>query len=123
MKCLGSRVPNIPPGASLAGRVEKYYGNIRPTQAFYGTFEEMEDRMSGALPKASLYKNKEVENREQKLARLEKGLDLMEREAAVLQRHLKLEGKAPEKVDARTYLLEQFDEELKALQENKQGFF
>ena len=118
----GSRVPNIPPGASLADRVEKYYGNIRPTQAFYGAFEEMEDRMSGALPKTSLYENKEVENREQKLARLEKGLDLMEREAAVLQRHLKLEGKAPEKVDARTYLLEQFDEELKALQENKPGF-
>ena len=118
----GSRVPNIPPGANLADRVEKYYGTMRPTQAFYGAFEEMEERMSGTLPKESSYVNKEVEDREQKLARLEKGLELMERESALLARQLKLENKLPEKVDVRNFLLEQFDEELKALQENRPGF-
>jgi hypothetical protein len=118
----GSRVLNIPPGASLIDRVEKYYGTMRPTQAFYGAFEEMEERMSGPLPKENLYENKDIDDRESKLARLEKGLELVERESALLARKFKLEGKTPEKVDVRTYLLEQFDEELKALQENKSGF-
>ena len=118
----GSRVPNVPPGASLAERVEKYYGTMKPTQAFYGAFEEMEERMSAPVPRESHQGNKSFEDRESKLSRLEKGLELMEREAALLAKQLKLEAKSPDKVDVRTYLLEQFDEELKALQDNKAGF-
>ena len=118
----GSKIPGIPLGANLADRVEKYYGNMRPTQAYYGSFEEMEDRMSGVLPRETSFMNREVEDREQKLAKLEKELELKERENALLAKQMKLEAKAPDKVDARSYFLDRFDEELKALQENKPGF-
>jgi hypothetical protein len=118
----GSRVPNIPPGANLVDRIENYYGTTRPIQAFHGTFEEMEERMSGPLPKENLYENRDMDDRESKLARLEKGLEMVERESALLTRKLKLDEKAHERAEVRTYLLEQFDAELKAMQEAKPGF-
>lgn len=118
----GSKVPSGPAGANLADRVEKYYSTMRPTQAYYGTFEEMEEKLAGIMPKENSFLNREVEEREQKLARLEKELELKERESALLAKQLKLEAKAPEKIDVRSYLLDRFDEELKALQDSKQGF-
>lgn len=118
----GSRVPSGPPGASLADRVEKYYGTVRPTQAYYGTFEEMEEKMAVILPKENSYMSREVNDREQRLAKLEKECELKERENALLAKQLKLEVKAPEKPDVRAYFLDSFGEELKALQENKPGF-
>ena len=119
----GSRVPNIPPGGNLAERVEKYYGSARPTQAFYGAFEEMEERMGGLLPKESGSGSKEADERDQRFAKLEKGIELMERmENALFAKQLKLEAKSPEKLDVRSYLMERFDEELGALQGNKSGF-
>ena len=118
----GSRVPNIPMGACLADRVERYYASITPSQTYYGAFEEMEDQMGGVSPRGHLYVNQEVDNREQKIAKLEKEFELKERENTLLAKQKKLESKISENSDVRSFLLEHFDEELKALQENKSGF-
>jgi len=118
----GSRVPNVPMNGNLVERVDKYYSSMRPTQAYYGSFEEMEDKMGGGLSRETSYMNREVDEREQRLAKLEKELELKERESALLAKQMKLEAKVPERGDVRSYLLERFDEELKGLQENKQGF-
>ena len=117
----GSKVPNVPFGACLVERVEKYYASKRLTQSYYGTFEDMEDKLGGNLPRGSTYVNREVDERELKLAKLEKELELRERESALLAKQLKLENKASEKPDVRSFLLERFDEELAALQ-SKPGF-
>lgn len=118
----GSRVPNIPAGASLLERVDRYYGTLRSTQAYYGTFEEMEEKMGGVVPRESSSATRDVEDREQKLVRLEKELDLKERESALVARQLKLEVKSPDKGDLRSYLLERFEEELKTGKDDKAGF-
>src|SRR5271156_1574410 len=105
----------------LVERVEKYYASKRLTQSYYGTFEDMEDKLGGNLPRGSTYVNREVGERELKLAKLEKELELRERESVLLAKQLKLENKASEKPDVRSFLLEHFDEELAALQ-SKPGF-
>jgi hypothetical protein len=101
--------------------VDRYYASIRPTQSYYGAFEEMEEKLGGHLARESTYINREVEERELKLAKLEKELELRERESALIAKQLKLESKTSEKPDVRSFLLERFDEELAALQ-NKPGF-
>ena len=118
----GSRVPNIPAGACLAERVEKYYASVKPSQAYYGAFEEMEEKMGGVLPREQLYVNREVDSREQRIAKLEKEFELKERENTLLAKQMKLESKISENSDVRSFLLERFDDELKALQNNKSGF-
>jgi hypothetical protein len=118
----GSRVPNVPTGASLVERVDRYYANMRPTQAFYGAFEEMEEKLGGLLSREHSYVNREVEDREQRLTKLEKEVDLKERENALRAKQLKLEAKGVDKTDVRAVLLEAFDEELAALQGSKTGF-
>ena len=117
----GSKIPNVPTGACLVERVDRYYASIRPTQSYYGAFEEMEEKLGGHLSRESTYVNREVEERELKLAKLEKELELRERESALIAKQLKLESKTSEKPDVRSFLLERFDEELAALQ-NKPGF-
>src|SRR5271154_3341347 len=117
----GSRVPNVPSGACLVERVEKYYASKRMTQSYYGALEEMEEKLGAILPRESTYVNRDVDKRELKLAKLEKELELRERESALIAKHLKLENKASEKPDVRSFLLERFDEELAALQ-SKPGF-
>lgn len=118
----GSRVPNVPAGASLVERLERYYGTMKTAQAYMGTFEEVEDKMGGTLPRESSYMNREVDDRELRLSKLEKEFELKERENVLLAKQLKLENKISEKPDMRSYLLEKFDEELSALQNNKSGF-
>ena len=91
------------------------------TQSYYGAFEDMEEKLGGNLPRESTYVNREVDERELKLAKLEKELELRERESALIVKQLKLENKTSEKPHVRSFLLECFDEELAALQ-NKPGF-
>jgi hypothetical protein len=118
----GSKVPNVPAGASLVERVERYYGSMKTSQTYIGKFEEVEDKMGGILPRESSYINREVDERELRLSKLEKEFELKERENVLLAKQLKLENKTSEKPDIRSYLLEKFDEELSALQNNKSGF-
>ena len=118
----GSRVPNIPAGSCLVERVERYYANMKPTQSYYGAFEEMEEKMCSTIPKEATYVNREVDEREQKLAKLEKEFDLRERMSTLKAKQLKLETKSSERAEASSYLLEHFDEELSALQNSKGGF-
>jgi hypothetical protein len=118
----GSRVPNIPAGAYLADRVERYYANLKPTQSYYGAFEEMEDKMHGSAFREATHSNREMEEREQRIARLEKEYELKERESALNAKQFKQEAKVPDRAEVRAYLLEHFDEDLAALRDNKQGF-
>lgn len=75
----GSHVPNVPTGAQLIEHVDKYYANIKPSQAYYGVFEEMEDKMCGTLSWEPVGPGKEMEEHEQKLAKLEKKFELKKR--------------------------------------------
>ena len=118
----GSWVPNIPHGASLVERVERYYATMKPSQAYYGTFEEVEENMSGIIPRETTYANREVDDREQRIAKLEKGMELKERENALKIKQMKFEGRGLEKADVASYRLECFNNELSALQEEKPGF-
>src|SRR5271156_3711873 len=118
----GSRVPSVPTGASLVERVDRYYSTMRPTQAYYRTFEEMEDKMSGTIPRDNYPVSQDVDHKEQRLARLEKELDLRERESALMARQFKLESKSSDKKELCSYLLEKFDDDLTSLQEDKGGF-
>jgi len=116
----GSRVPNIPIGGSLLERVEKYYGGLKPSQMYYGAFEEMEDKMGGVVPRETSGRTRELEGKEQQLARLEKELEA--RENALLAKQFKLEARAPEKLDIRSYISERLEEELKSMHDDKPGF-
>lgn len=118
----GSRVPNVPTGASLVERVDRYYATTKPAQAYYGTFEEMEEKLGGNVSKESTYVNREVDEREQRLAKLEKEFELKERENALMAKQLKLENNGVGKPDLQSFLLERFDKDLSALQGGKTGF-
>jgi hypothetical protein len=118
----GSRVPNIPAGASLIKRVEKHYASMKPAQSYFGAYEEMEDKLYGSAAQESVNGGREVDEREQRLAKLEKEFELKEREGALFAKQLKLEAKGSEKADMRSFLLEHFDEELAALQSSEKGF-
>jgi hypothetical protein len=124
----GERVPNIPYGASLIERMERYYEN-KPSQAFYGSFEEVEERAGGSLYTYGEYTGKAVDGREQQLAQLEKELNLKEKESLLRAKQLKLESeaRAEEKSKARaSHVLEMLgqlaDDDLVQLKENKSGF-
>src|SRR5271155_2156743 len=118
----------MPMGACLVEGVERYYASMKPSQSYYGAFEEIEDKMGGGLPREytygsqSTYVNREVEDREQKLAKLEKDIELKERENTLIAKQMKLENKVSEKPDICSYLLEHFNDELTALQSTKPGF-
>jgi hypothetical protein len=112
------RVPNIQPKAYLVDRIEKYYATMKPLQMYYGTFEEIEERF---LPRSS-YVNKEVEEHEQRIVKLEKEFELNERLAALKTKQSKLEESMLEKADVWSLLLHCFDEELLTLQNKKPGF-
>jgi hypothetical protein len=53
----GTRVPNIPQGACLVDRVERYYNTMRPSQSYCSTFEEAEEQLLGLVPKETMYMN------------------------------------------------------------------
>ena len=118
----GSRVPNVPPGSCLADRVDRYYASMKPTQSYYGAFEEMEDKIHGSISRESTYVNREIEEREQRIAKLEKEQELKERENALSAKQFKLEAKLPDKAAIQAYLLEHLDEDLQMLSGGKSGF-
>lgn len=119
----GSRVPNIPQGACLVERVEKYYNTMRSSQTYYGTFEEAEEHLLGLMPKETTYMNREVfDEREQRIAKLEREISIRERENAITAKLLKLSEKGSEKADTSVYSLEQFSKELAALQGDRPDF-
>jgi hypothetical protein len=119
----GTRVPNIPNGACLVDRVEKYYITMRSSQTYYSTFEEAEDHLLGLIPKETTYMNREVlDEREQRIAKLEKEIGIRERENAVTAKYLKLSEKGSEKIDASVYSTEQFNRDIAALQGDRPDF-
>ena len=65
---------------------------------------------------------REIDEREQRIAKAEKELELRERESTLKAKQYKLEAKALERADVCSFLLEHFDQELSALQEGKLGF-
>jgi hypothetical protein len=118
----GLRVLNVPPGLCLADRVDRYYASMKPTQSYYGTFEEMEDKMHGSISQESTYVNQEIEERKQQIAKLEKEQELKERENALSVKQFKLEAKLLDKAAVQAYLLEHFDKDLQVLSGRKLGF-
>ena len=65
---------------------------------------------------------KDIDKREQRIAKAERELELRERESTLKAKQYKLEAKASERADAHLFLLEHFDQELSALQEGKLDF-
>ena len=117
----GSRVPNIPMGASLVEHMDRYYATMKLVQSYYSTFEEMEDSY-GAPSQDSTSAGKEIDEHEQRIMKAEKELELRERESALKAKQYKLKAKALERADVCSFLLEHFDQELSASQEGKLGF-
>ena len=76
----GLWVPNIPTGASLVKHMDRYYTTMKPVQSYYGTFEEVEDSY-GAPSQESTSAGEEIDEREQRIAKAEKELELRERES------------------------------------------
>ena len=66
--------------------------------------------------------SKEIDEREQRIAKAKKELEVRERESALKAKQYKLEAKALGRADVHSFLLEHFDQELSALQEGKPGF-
>jgi hypothetical protein len=86
----GSFIPGFPNGSTLKERVDKHYSR-KPSQYFYGEYED-EDPVSPPVPKYPTQLMQTNEDAERRCARLEKELDLREKEAALALRKLKLEG-------------------------------
>ena len=102
--------------------MDRYYASMKPTQSYYGAFEEMEDKLHGSISRESTYVNREIEEREQRIAKLEKEQELKERENALSAKQFKLEAKLPDKAAIQAYLLEHLDEDLQMLSGGKSGF-
>jgi hypothetical protein len=67
--------------------------------------------------------NREViDEREQRIAKLEREISIRERENAITAKLLKLSEKGTEKADTSVYSLEQFSKELAALQGDRPDF-
>lgn len=85
----GSFIPNFPTGATLKEKVERHYAR-KPSQYFYGEYEE-DDSIPTAVPKyASQYLNSS-DDAERRMTRLEQELDIRRREEALESRKKKLE--------------------------------
>ena len=96
---------------------------MRPSQSYCSTFEEAEEQLLKLVPKETTYMNQEVlDEREQRIAKLEKELGIRERENAIAAKYLKLSKKVPEKIDASTYSQEQFQKDIAALQGERPDF-
>jgi hypothetical protein len=96
---------------------------MRSSQTYYSTFEEAEEHLLGLIPKETTYMNREVlDEREQRIAKLEKEIGIRERENAVTAKYLKLSEKGSEKIDASVYSTEQFNRDMAALQGDRPDF-
>jgi hypothetical protein len=120
----GSRVPNIPPGANLIERMERFYTN-KPSQTYYGAFEDVEEKIGGTYHS---YNESTSHDKDQRIAQLEKEFST-KKEILIRAKQLKLEKEAKEKSYANERescildLLEDCtEEELGRLKEARPGF-
>ena len=63
-----------------------------------------------------------LDEREQRIAKLEREIGIRERENAIMAKSLKLSEKGSERADTSVYSLEQFSKELAALQGDQPDF-
>lgn len=131
----GSHIPGGPGGSTIKERVDKHNAR-RPSQVFYGEYEDEDASISNiatssTAPRYPQQYIQNVEDPDVRRARLERMLDLKEKEEALELRQLKLERdeKKLEKSNknVRTVnvldLLEQLtDDEVVALKAAKAGF-
>jgi len=127
----GSRVPKFPQGACLIERMERYYATNKPAPAYYGAFEEAEDRALSTLIKPRFPSMTSFDEREQRIARQERELDLRERESLIKAKQLKLEkseskSEKPYTNPKAAYLLELLEglteDDLATVKDAKSGF-
>jgi hypothetical protein len=123
----GSKIPNIPYGANLIERMEKYYAN-KPSQSYYGAFEEREESAGGTFHLVNENMTNGTESQEQRLAQLERELNLKEKESLLRAKQLKLEKESEKSQSSAkaSYILELLDqiseEDLSQLKGAKAGF-
>jgi hypothetical protein len=89
----GNFIPNHPVGATIKERVERHYSK-KPSQYFYGEYEEDYPVPTSAPEPVTQYPAQFMhvgEDAEKRRARLERELDLREKEEALELRKLKLE--------------------------------
>jgi hypothetical protein len=121
----GSFIPNFPNNTSMKERVERH-NSKRPSQFFYGEYEE-DDPVSSFAPKNPAQFLHMNETSEQRRARLERELDLKEKEDALELRKLKLEREEKRLEQASgssraANLLDLTDDELVAIKAARMGF-
>ena len=129
----GSFIPNFPPGGSILEKVERYYGHKSSQVSYCGTIDDIDDSFCMTTPEYgnhTQYYNAS-EEKERRLAQLERDIGLRERENALTLRQLKLEraekesGKSQKesKVAHLLELMEQMtDEDLAPLKGTRSGF-
>ena len=86
----GSHIPGFPNGTTIKERIEKHYAR-RPSQFFYGEYKEEDSMRSQTMPRYTMQYVNLAEDPDRRRARLEKELDLREKEEALELRKLKLE--------------------------------
>lgn len=87
----GSYIPNSPAGGTFKERVEHHYSK-KPSQYFYGGYEE-DDPVSSSMTQFPAQFLHAAEDPERRRARLERELDLREKEDALELKKLELERK------------------------------
>ena len=122
----GSYIPNQPAGASLKERVERHYAK-KPSQFFYGEYEDNEPTPSAATNVLSQLLGTSNDADKRTIAQLKAELDLRKREEALELKQKMLEQNEKKMESTRTAnlleLLGQFtDEEVAALKAAKSGF-
>ena len=125
----GSFIPNQPAGATLKERTDRHLAR-KPSQYFYGEYEES-DQVSAGTPKHNSQYLNTGESAERHIASLEAEIELRKREVALelRKRKVELEEKKLEPTSGGTRaamlleLLEQLtDEEIAAIKTAKSGF-
>lgn len=87
----GSFIPNIPAGGTLKEKVERH-NSKKPSQYFYGSYEEDDPAPISAAQYSAQFLNV-TEDPERRRARLERELDLREKEETLELKKLELERK------------------------------
>ena len=121
----GSFIPNYPAGATMKEKVERHYAR-RPSQFYHGEYEE-DDPVPSSAPRYPSQYLQLNETAERRRVRLEKELDLKEKEDALELRKLKLEREEKRLEHASgsskaVNLLELTDDELAAIKAARLGF-
>ena len=87
----GSYIPNLPVGGTFKEKVDRHYSK-KPSQYYYGGYEEDDPVPSSTVPFPAQFLHA-AEDPAQRCARLEKELDLREKEDALELKRLELERK------------------------------